>query len=102
MSEGWRKVRHGRPAGLIFTKGWHICREMLEAFGGHPSAAGVTIHESRIDEFRARFSEVVDEWTHEGTRLPTLHVDAEMRLDEVNLQIDPGDRLAAPVRGRQS
>ena len=73
--------------GFDLYQGLASCREMLEAFGGHPSAAGVTIHESRIDEFRARFSEVVDEWTHEGAKVPTLHVDAEVRLDEVNLQL---------------
>ena len=39
------------------------CRDLLDAFGGHPSAAGVTVQESRLDEFRERFAAVVAEWT---------------------------------------
>jgi single-stranded-DNA-specific exonuclease len=84
---GMAKGSARTTGGFDLYQGLASCREMLEAFGGHPSAAGMTIHESRIDEFRARFSEVVGEWTHEGTKVPTLHVDAEVRLDEVNLQL---------------
>jgi single-stranded-DNA-specific exonuclease len=59
----------------------------VEAFGGHPSAAGVTIRESRLDEFRARFCDVVAGWASDAAKIPTLHVDAELRLDEVTLQL---------------
>jgi single-stranded-DNA-specific exonuclease len=73
--------------GFDLYQGLASCRDMLEAFGGHPSAAGVTIREARIDEFRAKFSQVVAAWTREGTVVPTLNVDAEVRLDEINLQL---------------
>jgi single-stranded-DNA-specific exonuclease len=68
-------------------QGLAACRELLEGFGGHPSAAGMTLRESRIDEFRSRFSDVVAGWTHDGAKVPTLTVDAEVRLDEVNFQL---------------
>lgn len=74
-------------SGFDLYQGLASCREMLEAFGGHPSAAGVTIRESRIEEFRARFLGVVAEWSHDGAKIPTLNVDAEVRLDEVNRQL---------------
>ena len=73
--------------GFDLYRGLAACQKMLEGFGGHPSAAGVTIRESRIEEFRNRFSDVVAQWTHDGARVPTLNVDAEVRLDEVNLQL---------------
>jgi single-stranded-DNA-specific exonuclease len=73
--------------GFDLYRGLAACQKMLEGFGGHPSAAGVTIRESRIEEFRNRFSDVVAGWTHDGARVPTLNVDAEVRLDEVNLQL---------------
>ena len=85
--QGMAKGSARTIAGFDLYQGLASCRELLEAFGGHPSAAGVTICESRIDEFRARFSDVVAEWIHDGGKVPTLNVDAEVRLDEVNLQL---------------
>ena len=85
--QGMAKGSARTTGGFDLYQGLAACREMLEGFGGHPSAAGVTIRESRIDEFRRRFSDVVAGWTHAGAKVPTLHVDAEVRLDEVNLQL---------------
>ena len=45
--------------GSISIKGWLPAGICLEAFGGHPSAAGVTIRESRLDEFRDQIFDVV-------------------------------------------
>jgi single-stranded-DNA-specific exonuclease len=59
------------------------CRELLMAFGGHPSAAGVTVHESRLQEFSERFAAVAGRWAQTASTVPTLHVDSEVRLDEV-------------------
>ena len=73
--------------GFDLYQGLAACRDVVEAFGGHPSAAGVTVCESRLDEFRTRFCDVVAEWASDATKIPTLHVDAELRLDEVNLRL---------------
>jgi single-stranded-DNA-specific exonuclease len=59
------------------------CRELLEAYGGHPSAAGLTIKESRLAEFRLRFCDVAARWSSAARLVPTLHVDAEVNLAEV-------------------
>jgi len=64
-------------------QGLAACRDLLEAFGGHPSAAGVTVRESRLDEFRERFSSVVAEWAQGAATVPMLHVDAEVLLSDV-------------------
>jgi single-stranded-DNA-specific exonuclease len=53
-------------------KGLAACRDLVEAFGGHPSAAGVTVRESRLDEFRDRFSSVVAEWAQGAATVPML------------------------------
>ena len=63
------------------------CRDLLVAFGGHPSAAGVTIHESRLPEFAERFATIADTWINETSAVPMLHVDSEVRLNEVTLQL---------------
>ena len=63
------------------------CRDLLEAFGGHPSAAGLTIKESRLEEFRARFAEVADSWSTGAPQSPQLHVDADVHLKDVHPQL---------------
>lgn len=85
--QGIAKGSARTTGGFDLYQGLAACREVLESFGGHPSAAGLTIRESRIDEFRAMFSDVVAGWVHDGYKVPTLNVDAEVRLDEVNLQL---------------
>lgn len=68
-------------------KGLAACRDLVEAFGGHPSAAGVTVRESRLDEFRDRFSSVVAAWAQGAATVPMLHVDAEVLLSDVTAQL---------------
>jgi single-stranded-DNA-specific exonuclease len=73
--------------GFDLYQGLSACRDLLEAFGGHPSAAGVTVHESRLGDFRERFAAVVSEWTRGAAAVPTLHVDAEVQLSEVTAKL---------------
>jgi single-stranded-DNA-specific exonuclease len=63
------------------------CRDLLLAFGGHPSAAGVTIEGERLPEFAERFAAVAGSWQQATQSVPTLHVDSEVRLDEVTLKL---------------
>jgi len=73
--------------GFDLYQGLAACRDLVEAFGGHPSAAGVTVRESRLDEFRERFAAVVAEWATGTAPVPTLHVDAEVQLSEVTAKL---------------
>lgn len=63
------------------------CRDLLVAYGGHPSAAGLTIEEARIPEFRERFADLAAGALEGSQRIATLHVDAEVNLVEVNLRL---------------
>jgi single-stranded-DNA-specific exonuclease len=73
--------------GFDLYQGLAACQDLLDAFGGHPSAAGVTVQESRLDAFRARFEAIVADWTRGADTVPTLHVDAEVQLTEVTAQL---------------
>lgn len=61
------------------------CRDLLKAFGGHPSAAGLTMEEGRVAELAQRFQALAGSWSGEGRGAPVLHVDTEVQLDEVTL-----------------
>lgn len=63
------------------------CRDLLVAFGGHPSAAGVTIQEARLPEFMERFSAIAETWIRNTHSVPLLHLDSELRLNEITLQL---------------
>jgi single-stranded-DNA-specific exonuclease len=73
--------------GFDLYKGLASCRDLLMAFGGHPSAAGVTIREDQLPEFAERFAAVAGAWAQATQNVPTLHVDSEVRLDEVTLRL---------------
>lgn len=63
------------------------CRDLLEGFGGHPCAAGLTVQEARLPEFQDRFAEIAAGWTGDRSPQPLLHVDAEVDLREIDQQL---------------
>ena len=69
--------------GFDLYEGLASCRDLVMAFGGHPSAAGVTVHETRLPEFAERFAAVAGRWAQSASSVPALHVDSEVRLDDV-------------------
>ena len=85
--QGMAKGSARTTGGFDLYQALFSCRDLLEAFGGHPSAAGVTMHGSRIEEFRGRFLDKVAGWANDDAKIPILHLDAEVRLDEVTLQL---------------
>lgn len=54
------------------------CRDALDAFGGHAAAAGLTIREDRIPEFRARLADVLQGPLGSPAARPRLLCDAEV------------------------
>ncbi|MFM9024555.1 MAG: single-stranded-DNA-specific exonuclease RecJ [Planctomycetaceae bacterium] len=56
------------------------CRHLLVACGGHEAAAGLTIDDGRIDEFRAAFVAEVDRRLSPEARRPQLVLDGETSL----------------------
>lgn len=63
------------------------CRDLLEGFGGHPSAAGLTVRESRLPELRERLVQIATGWSGGRPQAPVLHVDAEVDLTDVNFRV---------------
>lgn len=55
------------------------CRDLLENFGGHTYAVGLTLRVENIPEFRRRFQQYVSE--HIGTRQKEATIDIEAEID---------------------
>jgi single-stranded-DNA-specific exonuclease len=62
------------------------CEDLLEQYGGHEFAAGLTMDESNLDEFRRRINEIGYERLSENDFLPELTVDEVINLEDVDLK----------------
>ena len=64
------------------------CRDLLLRFGGHRSAAGVTIAADRVAEFTARFNDVAASQLDEDDLVRELRVDLELPLDQIDADLE--------------
>ena len=60
------------------------CRDLLTNFGGHRFAAGLSMHKSDLPEFKRRFEEYVAAHITPEQQVPTLDVEAEVELSDMN------------------
>lgn len=67
-------------AGFNIYEAIHECRDLLENYGGHFFAAGMTLDERRVEEFIEKFEHVVSSTITEEQRIPEIEVDAEIPL----------------------
>ena len=72
------------------------CADLLEQYGGHKYAAGLTIREDQIGEFRKRFNEVVSQRIVPEDLVPKLNINAEIKLDEISPEVVKTLRDFAP------
>ena len=57
------------------------CRDLLENFGGHTNAVGLSMKVENIGEFRRRLTEYVEQHIHDEQVTPTMDIDCELMLD---------------------
>jgi single-stranded-DNA-specific exonuclease len=60
------------------------CKDSLIQFGGHELAAGMTIEYDKIEGFRNKFCEVVDN-INQGEIKEVIDIDAEIKKDDLNI-----------------
>lgn len=60
------------------------CSDLLEKFGGHKYAAGLTLDASNLEAFQQRFEEVVSSTITEDMMTPVIEIDYAIPLDAVN------------------
>jgi single-stranded-DNA-specific exonuclease len=60
------------------------CSDLLESFGGHMFAAGLTLKKENIKPFMERFEQFVNSTITEDQLVPRVFVDTELKFSEVN------------------
>ena len=63
------------------------CRDLLENFGGHTYAVGLTMRQEKIPEFRRRFQEYVDNHILPEQTQQTLDIDMELDFQQINKRL---------------
>lgn len=59
------------------------CSDLLEQFGGHKYAAGLTMPIENIEKFIKRFEEVVSSSIHDDMLIPAIDIDAYINLSKI-------------------
>ena len=95
---------HYRPAIMLSTvedkikgsarsiKGFNIydalkeCEDLLDQFGGHEFAAGLTMSRENLDEFRQRMNEIAYNTLLNNDFKPELEISAELDLSQVDMK----------------
>ncbi len=72
------------------------CADLLDQYGGHMYAAGLTLPLENVDAFRERFENVVRERLPEALRTPQEEIDLEITLDRINERFVRSVQYMAP------
>jgi single-stranded-DNA-specific exonuclease len=81
------------------------CSDLLEQFGGHKYAAGLTLKLENIAAFQQRFEEVVSSTIEDHMLVPEIEIDAELEISAITpkfyrilKQLEPfGPNNMAPI-----
>jgi single-stranded-DNA-specific exonuclease len=76
--------------------GLTACRDLLDKFGGHSHAAGLSIRRERVAEFRRRLNEHAASCLTEDDLQPSVCIDAEVAASELSFQLCQDLRALEP------
>lgn len=70
--------------GFDIYKAIESCRDLLENFGGHTYAAGLSLREENLEAFTERFLKIAAEEIIPEQMVPQIDIDAVLELKEIN------------------
>ncbi len=60
------------------------CSDLLEQFGGHKYAAGLTLKPENVEAFQKKFEQIVSSTITEEMLIPEIEVDASINLSDIS------------------
>ncbi len=75
-------------AGFNIYEAIHECRDLLENYGGHFYAAGVTMAADKVQLFIEKFEDVVARTITEDQQTPEINIDAEIPISLIKPSIN--------------
>jgi single-stranded-DNA-specific exonuclease len=72
------------------------CPGLLEKFGGHAMAAGMTLRTDQVPQFEHEFAAEVERWIDADTLAGHMHTDGELRAGEFSVETAAALRDGGP------
>ncbi len=82
--------------GYNLYQGLDQCNDLLEAFGGHKFAAGLSIKKENLERFREKFEAAVKGALTPEDFVPWLRIDSEVRLKDMDWKVYSEIKSVAP------
>jgi len=83
-------------AGFDIYKAIDSCRDLLENFGGHTYAAGLSMKVENVPEFKRRFEEYINQNILPTQIEPELNIDGQLEFKDINIRFYNDLRKFAP------
>jgi single-stranded-DNA-specific exonuclease len=83
-------------SGFDVYKAICSCRDLLENFGGHTYAAGLSLPVENVEAFTERFEAYVAEHIKTEQVMPTIHIDAQIGFRDINRRFQSDLRRMRP------
>ncbi|MEK3882720.1 single-stranded-DNA-specific exonuclease RecJ [Paenibacillus sp. PL2-23] len=62
------------------------CEELLDHYGGHQAAAGMTLHRKQLEQLELRLSKLAEDWLEDEDWIPKSQVDIVCGLEDATLE----------------
>lgn len=73
--------------GFDVYQALEACKDHMIQFGGHKYAAGLTLEETQLEEFKAAFEKAVQERILDSQKAPVMLYDTELTLDAITSKL---------------
>ncbi|MBQ5679587.1 MAG: single-stranded-DNA-specific exonuclease RecJ [Rikenellaceae bacterium] len=83
MSNGFATGSARSVPGFDLYQAVESCADLLENFGGHMYAAGLTMKPENVEEFTRRFNVYVEEHIDPQMLIPQVEIDAELLFSDI-------------------
>lgn len=87
LEEGMGTASARSIEGFHLNEALTHCAQILEGFGGHRLAAGLTIREENIGQFRSRINDFAKDILTVRDLVPTVAIDAEVALSDLTMDM---------------
>jgi single-stranded-DNA-specific exonuclease len=74
-------------AGFDLHSALKKCADLFVQFGGHKYAAGLTIEEKNIPEFKKRFNKICSELLSVADQVRIIEIDDEIDIEDVDFEL---------------
>lgn len=85
MSNGFITGSARSIPGFDLYQAVEHCSDLLENFGGHMYAVGLTMKPENLETFKQRFEEYVDKNIEPNMLVPQIDIDCKLSLSDINI-----------------